>query len=348
MTDPLHVPSRPATIEDVALRAKVSMATVSRALRGLPNVATETRDRVLRVAAELNYRADPHASRLAAGKTHAVGMAVPIIGRWYFNQVVSGALDSFAAAGYDLLLFQVGSGVERTRFVHEWGVLDKRVDGLLLVDLRLDEDELDAVKSAGTTVVSVGDRYDGFPAVTVDNKQAATKAVQHLINLGHRDIAFIGDGPGPLAFSVPGDRRAGWAKALENSGLPVRADLEVNGGFTVEGGHRAMTHLLSERQRPTAVFCCSDEMAMGAVKAVRDHRMRVPQDISIVGFDGHDLSDVMELTTIRQPVVESGRHAGKFLIDAINGDTSAPHLVLPTELILRNTTMPLTASTKLA
>jgi LacI family transcriptional regulator, repressor for deo operon, udp, cdd, tsx, nupC, and nupG len=347
VSDPVQPIGRPATIEDVANQANVSMATVSRALRGLPNVAPETRARVLAVAERLNYRADPHASRLAAGKTHAVGMAVPILGRWYFSQVVAGARDAFAASGYDLLLFQVGSGSERTRFIHEWGVLDKRVDGLLLVDLRLDPDELDAVRSAGTTVASVGDRYDEYPSVTVDNKVAAAKGVQHLINLGHRDIAFIGDTPGPLPFSVPGDRRTGWINALTNSGIDVRPDLEVPGGFTVDGGHRAMTQLLTQHRRPTAVFACSDEMAMGAVKAVRDHGLRVPQDVSIVGFDEHDLSEVMELTTIRQPVVHSGRVAGKFLIDAINGDSSAPHAVLDTELVLRKTTSPLVESAKL-
>lgn len=316
------------------------MATVSRALRGLPNVAPGTRSRVLEVAKHLNYRADPHASRLAAGKTFSVGMAVPLLGRWYFSQVISGAREAFATAGYDLLLFGVGSGQERTRFIHEWGVLDKRVDGLLLVDLRLDNDELDAIRAARTTVVTVGDHYEGFPAVTVDNKSAASVAVRHLINLGHESIGYIGDGPGPLPFSVPNDRRAGWQQALAEADFAQRPDLEASGGFTVDGGHRAMTQLLTTRKRPTAVFACSDEMAMGAVKAVRDHGLRVPQDVSIVGFDDHDLSDNMDLTTIRQPVLDSGRVAGKFLIDAIKGDTSAPHRVLPTELVLRKTTGP--------
>jgi LacI family transcriptional regulator, repressor for deo operon, udp, cdd, tsx, nupC, and nupG len=338
-----------ATIEDVALQAGVSMATVSRALRHMPNVAIATRERVLAVAKELNYRPDPHASRLAAGRTHAVGMAVPLLGRWYFSQVVSGARDAFAAAGYDLLLFGVGSGEERTRFVHEWGVLDKRVDGLMLVDLRLDPAELEAVRQAGTTVVSVGDRYDDFPSVTVDNKLGAEVAVQHLINFGHRDIGLIGDTPGPLPFSVPSDRQQGWATALTQAGIEPRADLQVSGRFTVEGGHRAMTQLLAARKRPTAVFAMSDEMAMGAIKAVRDHGLTVPGDVSIVGFDGHDLAEVMELTTVSQPVVQSGRLAGEFLLRTINTKTSTPrstdvpHEVMPTELIARRTSAPLRA-----
>ncbi len=340
-----HSPSNSgvASIEDVAAQAGVSMATVSRALRGLPNVADNTREKVLAVAKALNYRPDPHASRLAAGRTHAVGMAVPWLGRWYFSQIVSGARDSFAAAGYDLLLFGVGSGEERSRFVHEWGVLDKRVDGLLLVDLRLDPEELHAVQLAGTTVVSVGDRYDNFPSVTVDNRAGAMTAVQHLLNLGHQDIGLIGDVQGlqPLPFSVPSDRRSGWIEALTEAGIEPRHDLEASGRFTVEGGHRAMTKILAARKRPTAVFCMSDEMAMGAIKAVRDHGLRVPEDVSIVGFDGHELAEVMELTTVAQPVVESGRKAGEFLLQTINGNRSIPHEVMPTELIARRTSAPL-------
>jgi LacI family transcriptional regulator, repressor for deo operon, udp, cdd, tsx, nupC, and nupG len=341
-----------ATIEDVAAQAGVSMATVSRALRGLPNVAENTRERVLAVAKTLNYRPDPHASRLAAGRTHAVGMAVPWLGRWYFSQIVSGAREAFAAAGYDLLLFGVGSGEERSRFVHEWGVLDKRVDGLLLVDLRLDPAELNAVRLAGTTVVSVGDRYEDFPSVTVDNRAGAMIAVQHLLNLGHQEIGLIGDTPGPLPFSVPSDRRAGWAAALTEAGIEPRTDLEASGRFTVEGGHRAMTQILAARKRPTAVFCMSDEMAMGAIKAVRDHGLRVPEDISIVGFDGHELAEVMDLTTVSQPVAESGRKAGEFLLQTVNektgtksgtkaGTKPVPHEVMPTELIARRTSAPL-------
>jgi LacI family transcriptional regulator, repressor for deo operon, udp, cdd, tsx, nupC, and nupG len=331
----------PATIEDVALGAGVSMATVSRALRGLPNVAEATRERVLAVSQALNYRPDPHASRLAAGRTHAVGMAVPWLGRWYFSQVVSGARDAFAAAGYDLLLFGVGSGDERKRFVHEWGVLDKRVDGLLLVDLRLDPAELGAVRNAGTKVASVGDRYDEFPSVTVDNRSGARIAVQHLLNLGHRDIGLIGDVPGLLPFSVPSDRRAGWFEALTDAGIEPRGDLEVSGRFTVDGGHRAMTQLLAIRHRPTAVFAMSDEMAMGAIKAVRDHGLSVPDDVSIVGFDGHELAEVMDLTTIVQPVVESGRKAGEFLLKTLTGDAEVPHETMPTELVARRTSAPL-------
>ena len=333
-------PTRPATIEDVAEHAGVSMATVSRALRGLPNVAPSTRERVRREAERLSYRPDPHASRLAAGRTHSIGMAVPMLGRWYFSQVVTGARDTMKAEGYDLLLFGVGTGEERRRFVREWGVLSKRVDGLLLVDLRLDPQELLEVRAAGMKVVSVGDHYDGVPSVTVDNLAAAAMAVRHLINLGHTDIALIGDKNEQLPFSVPEHRRQGWQSALTEHGITPRLDLEVSGGFNVEGGYAAMTRLLSAHRPPTAVFSMSDEMAMGAIKAVRDHGLEVPGDVSVVGFDDHELSHVMDLTTVRQPVIDSGARAATHLIAAINGATDAPDDVRPTELVLRRTTGP--------
>ncbi len=332
--------ARPATIADVAVGAGVSMATVSRALRGLPNVAPATRQKVQQEAQRLSYRPDPHASRLAAGRTHSVGMAVPELGRWYFSQVVSGARDTLNAHGYDLLLFGVGNGEERRRFVREWGVLGKRVDGLLLVDLRLDTDELADVNAAGMHVVSVGDSYDELPSVTVDNRSAAATAVRHLVALGHRHIALIGEDDHQRHFSVPQFRRCGWIDALAEAGIAPRPELEIPGNFTVAGGYRAMTQLLGCSPPPTAVFAMSDEMAMGAIKAVRDHGLDVPGDVSVVGFDDHDLAHIMDLTTVRQPVIDSGARAATLLIEAIGGQHGSPHDVRPTELIVRASTGP--------
>ena len=334
------VSTRPATIADVAVGAGVSMATVSRALRGLPNVAPSTRERVHLEAERLSYRPDPHASRLAAGRTHSVGMAVPELGRWYFSQVVSGARDTLYAHGSDLLLFGVGRGDERRRGGREWGVLGQRVDGLLLVDLRLDTDELIDVNAAGMHVVSVGDAYEELPSVTVDNRTAAATAVRHLLSLGHRHIALIGEDDHQRHFSVPQFRRCGWIDALAEAGIAPRPELEVPGNFTVAGGYRAMTRLLCCFPPPTAVFAMSDEMAMGAIKAVRDHGLDVPGDVSVVGFDDHDLAHIMDLTTIRQPVIDSGARAATLLIAAIGGQPGSLHDIRPTELIVRSSTAP--------
>ena len=188
--------------------------------------------------------------------------------------------------------------------------------------------------------MSVGDSYDNLPSVTVDNRRAAAIAVRHLVSLGHRDIALIGEDDHQRHFSVPQFRRCGWLDALTEAGIAPHPELEVPGNFTVAGGYCAMTQLLACTPPPTAVFAMSDEMAMGAIKAVRDHGLDVPGDVSVVGFDDHDLAHIMDLTTVRQPVIDSGARAATLLIEAIGGHPGAPHDIRPTELIVRASTGP--------
>jgi LacI family transcriptional regulator, repressor for deo operon, udp, cdd, tsx, nupC, and nupG len=342
-----------ATIEDVAARAQVSVATVSRALRGLPNVADATRKRVSEVATALNYRADPNASRLAAGKTMTIGMAVPLLGQWYFAQVVAGVGSALGTAGYDLLLMSAQNGEARRRFIQECALLQKRVDGLILVDLRLEADEVVALRAASAVVSTVGDSYPGFASVTIDNRSAAKSAVRHLIRLGHRRIGFIGTQPVhgrdfAIEFSVPMERRMGYRNALAEAGLPLDPAYEVEGDFTIddgvgemiEGGAIGMRRLLDLPKRPTAVFAMSDETAFGAMQVVREAGLRVPEDISVIGFDDHEVSGMLGLTTIRQPVVRSGVLAAQHLIAGLIEPTDVRDATLGVELILRNTTAP--------
>ena len=330
----------PITIEDVALQAGVSVATVSRALRGLPNVAPTTRDRVRAVALQLGYRADPNASRLSSRRTRTIGMGVPLLGSWYFSQVMAGAEAVFAAEGYDVLLLAIGSAAARHRMVTGSGPLHRRVDGLLLVDLRLDADEVVTFATTGSVIVTVGDSYPAFPSVAIDDRRAAELAVTHLLNLGHRRVALIGDLPGEaLVFNVPGLRRAGYRHALAAAGVPVRLDYDVPGNFSVDGGHEAMVRLLATPEPPTAVFAMSDEMAIGAMRAVRDHGLSVPGDISIVGFDDHELAGAVGLSTIRQPVSEIGAYAARAVLGRLDGGDANPrHQVVGTSLVVRATT----------
>ncbi len=342
-----------ATIEDVASMAKVSVATVSRALRGLPNVADATRRRVSEAATALNYRADPNASRLAAGKTMTIGMAVPLLGQWYFSQVIAGAASALGPAGYDLLFMNAQSGEARRRFIQECALLQKRVDGLILVDLHLEADEVVALRAASAVVSTVGDSYPGFASVAIDNRSAAKSAVRHLIRLGHRRIGFIGTQPVQgrdfaIEFSVPMERRIGYRNALAEAGLSLDSAYEVEGDFTIddgvggmiEGGAIGMRRLLDLPRRPTAVFAMSDETAFGAMQVVREVGLRVPEDISVIGFDDHEVSGVLGLTTVRQPVVRSGVLAAQHLIAGLIDRTDVRDATLGVELIVRNTTAP--------
>jgi DNA-binding LacI/PurR family transcriptional regulator len=177
-----------ASIEDVARRAGVSIATVSRALRGLPDVATATRDRVLSAAADLNYVASPFAARLASGRTATVGLVVPFVNRWFFGEVINSVEAKLRDTGYDLLLYNLGSQAGRARFFEDMP-MRKRVDGVIIASLFLEEPEFAALKELGRPVALLGIERDGLLSAAIDDIASARMAVEHLLSLGHRRLS---------------------------------------------------------------------------------------------------------------------------------------------------------------
>lgn len=330
------------SIDEVAARAGVSIATVSRALRGLPNVAESTRRRVRRAADELGYEASPHAAGLAGGATRTVGVVVPHVDRWFFGRVIAGAEPVLRAAGYDLLLYSVADQGARERFFARLP-FRRRVDAVLVLALPLNDDESAAVRQLGVPTAVVGASLPGFAGVRIDDVAGARVAVEHLADLGHTRIAMIaGEGSEPMHFTAPFDRCGGYRAAIKERGLDDDPALEVPGRFTVEGGRRAMGELLALPTPPTAVFAQSDEMAFGAIRAAFDAGVRLPEDVSLVGFDDHDLADLVGLTTIAQPVVGQGASAAQLLLDALRpgGQLATDTFLMPTRLVVRATTGP--------
>jgi LacI family transcriptional regulator, repressor for deo operon, udp, cdd, tsx, nupC, and nupG len=334
-----------ATIDDVARRANVSVATVSRAMRGLPNVAPSTRQRVLLAAEELDYVADPSASRLAGGRSRTVGLVVPMLGQWFYSRIFSGVEAVMASAGYDVLPFTLSGPGGPQRFVAALP-FRKRVDGLVLVDTTFPPGQLEQVLAAAPCAVTVGVRSPAAPSLTVDNQAAARLAVDHLIALGHTRIALIGGAADdPFHFLPPVERAAGYRESLVAAGIGQDPTLVVAGNFSLEGGAEAMQHLLDLTDPPTAVFACSDEMAIGAMQTARDAGRHVPDKLSIVGFDDHEVSAYVGLTTIGQDVSGQGERAAQLLLEMLAApadvrDRPVSHLVAPTRLIVRGTTAP--------
>jgi LacI family repressor for deo operon, udp, cdd, tsx, nupC, and nupG len=333
-------------IKDVARELGMSTATVSRALRGLPRVSPETRERVLEVANRMGYVASPHAASLASGQTHAIGVVVPNVTRWFFGSVVHGAEELLRQEGYDLLLYTVtGEPSARQRLFGSY-LLSKRVDAVMVLALRPTPEEIASLDRTGSPTVVVGGAVPGWSSVRIDDLETAATAVRHLLELGHTRIAHLGGVPDPehagLDFSTPGDRLRGYRMTMEEAGLPIEPHWEVTGDFTAHGGLAACRQLLSSGPPPTAIFAGSDEMAIGASHAVREAGLRVPDDISIIGIDNHELSEYFDLSTMAQPAPELGSLGARMLLDALQSEspTRPVETIVPTQLIARGTTAP--------
>ena len=329
-------------IKDVAREVEMSTATVSRALRGLPGVSEETRDRVRETARRLGYVPSPSAAGLATGQTRTVAVIVPWVTRWFFAAVVEGAEEVLRECGYDLLLYNLAGDQSARHRVFETSLLTKRVDAVLVLSLKPSPDELAHLDQLGRPVTIVGADVPGRATVRIDDEAAARVATRHLIGLGHRRIAYVGGATeGVLDFTAPAARLAGYRAALEEAGVAHDPTLEADGEFSVSGGSRAAQQLLSAGNRPTAVFAASDEMAIGVLRTARELGLRVPEDLSVIGIDDHEMAEIFDLTTVAQPVHDQGRVAAQQVLAALQGEQWAPEqVVLPTRLVVRRTTAP--------
>jgi DNA-binding LacI/PurR family transcriptional regulator len=329
--------------EDVAALAGVSRTTVSFVLNDRPgtSISQATRERVLAAAAELGYQ--PHASArgLAAGRTHTLGFVL----RQTTEQVAEDALLAETLRG-----LSAAARVERYRVLVEprapsegaYGdlVRSHRTDGLVVSGPRRDDHELEALVRAGAPIVIQGAHPTvDAPSVDVDNVLGAKVAVEHLIGLGHRDIGCIIHAP--MVYTAATERLEGYRAALAGAGLPYRPELVVEAAFDAASGRLAMSRLHAAGAA-TAVFVASDVVAFGAIAAIREAGLRVPTDISIIGYDDIPLSAFFDppLTTLHLPAFDLGRTAGAALLDRIHGRPVNRRTVLATELIVRSSTAP--------
>jgi DNA-binding LacI/PurR family transcriptional regulator len=337
-------PARPrrARIEDVAREAKVSVATVSRALRGLPNVAESTRARVITVADDLRYQPDPAAARLAAGRTRTVIVVVPHLASWYFSTIVAGAEAVCSESGYEFLVVGVGDQEECDRLLDEQSRIERRADGVVLVNIPATDDQAASLRERGVSLSTIGTRTAGAPSVFIDDVEVGRIAAVTLADLGHRRIGLIsGLGKDPLNFAVPTRRSTGFVQGLAERGLTFDPELEVGGNFDIDGSSEAMAALLDLDEPPTAVFAMSDEMAFGALMELRRRGLRAGVDVSVIGVDDHEVSRVLDLSTIRQDVASQGAAAARALVLAMTGGpVDLEPRMSPIQLVLRGTTGP--------
>ncbi len=341
-TQPRPTRNDRATIEDVAAAAGVSVATVSRALRGLPNVANSTRQRVEAIAEELAYRPDPAASRLATGRSQAIAVAVPVLNGWYFSNVVAGIEAVCTESGFDTVVLGVSSEADRERLAAGTDSIHRRVDGVILVDIALRAAALESMTERGLKIVTVGPQTGLCPSIGIDDVEVGRMATSHLVELGHRRIGLVNGQPeDPLDFVVPLRRTEGYEGVLTEAGITVDPALQVSGNFSIAGGYEAVSELLDSADPPTAVFAMSDEMAFGAIQAARERGLDVPGDLSIVGVDDHDAAVVLDLTTVHQDIADRGARAARLMLTQVTrGDNRATRIDDPIRLVIRGTTAP--------
>jgi LacI family transcriptional regulator len=333
--------STAVTIADVAARAGVSKTTVSRVLNRKGELDAVTAARVRKVIEELGYVPSARAVGLARGRSRVIGMLVPSMIWPWMGEVLQGVVDTVESAGYGLLLFTCTRGEESMRqFATQ--VSSNAFDGLLVIEPEGTLDFITELHGRGLPVVLIDDRGHQpiFPSVATTNREGGASAAAHLISLGRLRPMVI---TGHLRFGCTEDRLAGFASLYAAAGRPIPEQLVVEGDFTFECGRAAANRLLSEGIEFDAVFAHNDLSAAGALQAVHAAGLKVPKDVSIVGFDDVPLASHTEppLTTVHQPMREMGAMSARLLLGHFEG-VSLPQAptVIPTELIVRGSTVP--------
>lgn len=332
-----------AGIRDVAAKAGVSVGTASRALNGTGPVSAAARERVERAAKELRYVASYTATALKSGRSRNIGVILPAIDRWFYGKVVTGIADELIDVGYELALYNTQGSHEHQEAVLGDYLWRQRLDAVIPVSLQLSAAEITRLLSMDRPVVGVGGPMPGVLTVSIDQSATGALATAHLVGLGHREIAHVTGGTDPERdFHLTDSRRGGFEGEMSRAGLQVRDDWVLRSDFTLGDSYRQAKVLLSGRERPTAVFAASDEMAMGVILAARDLGLRVPDALSVVGVDGHEMGEAFGLTTIRQFPERQGARAAQRLLTHL-ADPPPPddinlHEVLPTELVVRSST----------
>jgi DNA-binding LacI/PurR family transcriptional regulator len=336
------VAQKSVTIRDVAREAGVSVATASRVLNGKDVVKPVTRDRILAVMAELGFSPSQAARRLSLGRTLTIGVVVSFLTRPQAAERLRGVDAVLADSEFDLVIYNVESVPKRDHYL---STLTKaqRADGLLVMSLPPTHEVAEALSGSPVPVVFIDvhtPSVDRLPRVTGDDVRGGALAARHLLDLGHRSIAFIGDAVAdPFGFTSSRDRERGFREELALAGLSLPDRWIGHGAHGRYEARDLARRMLSSPDRPTAIFTASDTQALGVVAAARELGLHVPDDLSVVGYDDIEAADYVGLTTVRQQLFESGRRGAEILLAEIDHRSEEPVIAqLTPELMVRVTT----------
>jgi DNA-binding LacI/PurR family transcriptional regulator len=338
------VARKTVTIRDVAREAGVSVATASRVLNGKDVVKPLTRDRILAVMAELGFSPSPAARRLSLGRTLTIGVVVSFLTRPQAAERLRGVDAVLADSEFDLVIYNVESVQKRDHYLTTL-TSGQRADGLLVMSLPPSAETSATLIGSPVPVVFIDvhtPSVEELPRVIGDDVGGGEIAARHLLDLGHRSIAFIGDAVAdPFGFTSSRDREQGFRDEL------ARADIDVPDAWIGHGAHGRYEardlarRMLDADRRPTAIFTASDTQALGVIAAAREIGLHVPDDLSVVGYDDIEAADYVGLTTVRQQLFESGRRGAEILLAEIEDRSAGPAIAeLTPELVVRVTTAP--------
>jgi DNA-binding LacI/PurR family transcriptional regulator len=333
------------TIRDVAKRAGVGVGTVSRVLNDSPAVSEATRTKVLSAIEALDYSPNPMARRLSLGKTLTIAVVAPFFTRPSVVERLRGIEAVMADSEYDLIVFNVESGRRRDRYFQDVPRRE-RVDGLLIISLLPTEAHVERLQQSGTPTVLIDVAHPQFSQVVIDDVRGGKQATEHLLALGHTKIGFLSDyEDSTFFFTANRDRFTGYRQALTDAGIPLKPEYSVHGEHSRESAYENAHRLLTLPDPPTAIFATSDTLAIGVLEAAHNLNLSVPEEVAVIGYDDIEIAEYLRLTTIRQSLFESGVEGSQLLLAKI-GDPSCAlcNRVLPTELVVRDTTAPVSAN----
>ncbi len=328
-----------ATINDVSALAGVSVATVSRVINGSTNVSPETAEKVTKAIKELNYRPNLLGRDLRRTKSERVLVLLPNISNPFYSGIVKGIEDIANRNGYSIMLCNTDSDIKREKKYIKM-LRNCLADGVILMASEMSCEELTEL-SMEVSMVQCCEYKEGIPVphVSIDNEKAAYKATSHLISLGHKLIGFIGANNQFLSSSL---RKNGFLRALSDAGINPNSSFFCNGDYSYKSGYRVMNHLLNLEKKISALFCISDLMAIGAVCAAMEEKLRIPEDISVCGFDNIHFSRMFKpsITTISQPMYDLGCTSMEVLLNVMRqGYNNTNSCFLEHELIIRESTV---------
>lgn len=339
-----QIQKKAPTIQDVARHAAVAVGTVSRVINRSPGVKPETRQRVLDAIEQLDYSPNLIARSMTSRYTGSVGVIVPFFTRPFYSEVLRGVDVAITRAGREFVLYNVQSHEQSLSYFRTLP-RQRKVDGLLVISLYPDEAAAAVFRQTSIPVVLIDSYHPLLTSLVVDNIEGAFQAVNCLIERGHRRIGFInGIAEGDFRVNPANDRFIGLHRALGEAGIQYEPDLVVTSEWDRPGGRRAALQLLMRPDRPTAIFASSDIQAAGVLEAARMLNLSVPADLSLIGFDGIELAEILELSTVQQPMHHMGELGAQKLIAQIEGSADTrqrPELIrLQPSLVQRRTVAP--------